>query len=250
MYSKTGFGRKKQSRQWIAGLLCAAMLFEGSGMQVLAQTQPAGSVETEMAEVLEVSEEGTSGTDDGTDDGEEVVESGVYRGMDWKINSAGEMTISGNYDETAGGRFWGTNLDVVSVKVTATNVKSTNYWFLSFISLERADFSEFDTSQVTTMDEMFADCRSLISLDLSGFDMSLVESADWFLGENLENINTPKNLAIDIALPVAHEDSAGNIYMYLPKNNEESISLGKSDECAAKGTYKGMDCGMFKATEY
>ena len=47
--------------------------------------------------------------------------------------------------------------------------------FSDLSNIKKIDFSNFDTSHVTTMFLMFGNCISLISLDLSGFNTSLVK---------------------------------------------------------------------------
>ena len=46
-------------------------------------------------------------------------------------------------------------------------------------SLESLDLSGWDTSNVTDMSYMFSNCQYLESLDLSGWDISNVEDVHW-----------------------------------------------------------------------
>ena len=55
----------------------------------------------------------------------------------------------------------------------------TAYWFYSCNKLTDADFTNLDTSAVTSMGYMFKDCSSLTSLDLSSFDTSAVTDMDY-----------------------------------------------------------------------
>ena len=52
--------------------------------------------------------------------------------------------------------------------------KSCDYMFSELSNLTSIDFTNFDTSDVTNMDNMFYNCQNLTSLDLSGFDTSKV----------------------------------------------------------------------------
>ncbi|MBO5138329.1 MAG: BspA family leucine-rich repeat surface protein [Bacilli bacterium] len=52
--------------------------------------------------------------------------------------------------------------------------EDSSYLFHNFSALKEIDFSNFDTSNVTTMYSMFYNCRSLTSLDVSNFDTSKV----------------------------------------------------------------------------
>ena len=66
-----------------------------------------------------------------------------------------------------------TSIKAVSFKDVVKPV-STAYWFYSCRNLTNVDFTNLDTSAVTSMDSMFKDCSSLTSLDLSSFDTSAV----------------------------------------------------------------------------
>lgn len=63
--------------------------------------------------------------------------------------------------------------------------------FAECVSLTSIDLSGFDTSNVTTMQEMFSNCLNLVELDLSGFDTSKVTTMrDMFFNcENLVELN-------------------------------------------------------------
>ena len=75
----------------------------------------------------------------------------------------------------------------------------TNLWdmFYGCDSLESINFSNFNTSLVTDMMSMFYGCRSLKSIDLSSFDTSRVTDMGWMfsfssslVSLNLSNFNT------------------------------------------------------------
>ena len=57
-----------------------------------------------------------------------------------------------------------------------SNVTSTNRMFYNCRALTSLDLSSFDTSNATSMSFMFYNCRALTSLDLSSFDTSNVTS--------------------------------------------------------------------------
>ena len=54
------------------------------------------------------------------------------------------------------------------------NINFTEYMFSKCSDIYEIDFSNFDTSEVTNMNQMFFKCSSLSSLNLSNFDTSLV----------------------------------------------------------------------------
>ena len=66
-----------------------------------------------------------------------------------------------------------TSIKAVSFKDVVKPV-STAYWFYDCDKLTDADFTNLDTSAVTSMGSMFKDCSSLTSLDVSSFDTSAV----------------------------------------------------------------------------
>ena len=67
------------------------------------------------------------------------------------------------------------SIKVVSFKDVIKPV-STAYWFYKCKNLTSVDFTNFDTSAVTSMHSMFNGCSSLTSLDLSSFNTSAVTS--------------------------------------------------------------------------
>ena len=130
---------------------------------------------------------------DGTDvkvmaDTEGTIGSGKWLGMDWSIDKDGRLIIEGEFDDEeyrewidSDERFssapeWNHSYSesITSVKVTASGVKDTQYWFSGCWNIKSIDLSEFDTSQVTNMAYMFSKCVDLTDLDVSKFDTSQV----------------------------------------------------------------------------
>ena len=70
-----------------------------------------------------------------------------------------------------------TSIKAVSFKDVVKPV-STAYWFYSCNKLTDADFTNLDTSAVTSMFHMFSYCSSLTSLDVSSFNTLAVTSMD------------------------------------------------------------------------
>ena len=70
-------------------------------------------------------------------------------------------------------------------------IGSANYLMSSLYQLKSVEFFNFDTSDVTSMQEMFCDCGRLKSLDLSSFDTSNVTSmyCMFFDCNSLESLN-------------------------------------------------------------
>ena len=67
------------------------------------------------------------------------------------------------------------SIKAVSFKAAVKPV-STAYWFYKCKNLTSVDFTNFDTSAVTSMRHMFNSCSSLTSLDVSSFDTKTVTS--------------------------------------------------------------------------
>ena len=59
------------------------------------------------------------------------------------------------------------------------NIKSCKNMFSGLSNLIDINFTNFDTSEVTEMEEMFRDCSSLTSLDLSNFNTNLVSKMSY-----------------------------------------------------------------------
>ena len=68
--------------------------------------------------------------------------------------------------------YGGTELDIT--RLDTSNATSMYDMFYNCLSLTSLDVTNFNTSNVTTMTYMFYNCRSLTSLDLSNFDTSNV----------------------------------------------------------------------------
>ena len=117
----------------------------------------------------------TAQADEGND-----VDSGVWGTCAWTLDASGTMRVEageGGYSYHAP---WKGN-DAVKAIIFASGVRLPNdctYLFSSCSSLTSLDLSGCDTSQVTSMHQMFLGCSSLTSLDLSGWDTSQVTSME------------------------------------------------------------------------
>lgn len=68
----------------------------------------------------------------------------------------------------------GTELDNEIANLDTSNITNMNDMFYQCRSLTNLDLSNFDTSKVTSMNQMFSYCSKLTSLDVSNFDTSSV----------------------------------------------------------------------------
>jgi surface protein len=122
--------------------------------------------------------------------------------------SRGGMDV-GPFTETAE-RWGGHAADITTVVFhssfsSCTSLTSTGNWFSGCVNLTTITRLEnLNTSNVTNMYKMFADCSSLKSLNVSGFDTSNVTDMDWMFAGcsslkslDLSNFDTSKlwNLA-------------------------------------------------------
>lgn len=94
--------------------------------------------------------------------------------------------------------FGGKNLDFIN-KLDTSKVTDMNNMFSQCQTLETVDLSNFDTSNVMNMGNMFYNCRNLTELDVSNFDTSKVTNmSNMFYNLialetlNLSNFNTNK----------------------------------------------------------
>ena len=134
------------------------------------QTVSANSQEISVsADTVEISD--TSDLDaDAT-----IVYSGKDGDLDWSIDSNGLLTISGTGDYTMTLPQWYEYKDTIkSAVVRVGGITKTSYMFYGCSNMISINLSEFDTSNVLSMQYMFSDCSGLTSLDLSGFNTSRV----------------------------------------------------------------------------
>ena len=82
-----------------------------------------------------------------------------------------ELNYQNNYQSVFSSIAENLKTVIVVDRVSFTN---TSYMFNSCLSLTNLDLSNFDTSNVTGMNNMFGGCSSLTTLDVSNFDTSNV----------------------------------------------------------------------------
>lgn len=102
---------------------------------------------------------------------------GEYEDIIWSIDTNGELLIegTGNFSTNTDRAQWLDYKDLIlSAKVKVTGMTNASHMFEGCGNLISVDFSEFDTSNISSINSMFKDCSSLIDLDLSGFNTSNV----------------------------------------------------------------------------
>ena len=96
----------------------------------------------------------------------------------------GNGGVIANYDSSYLFRGFSKLTEIENLNLLDTSQATSVYdMFINCINLTNLDVSKFDTSQVTNMGSMFSDCSSLTSLDVSNFDTSQVTTMTWMFAE-------------------------------------------------------------------
>ena len=121
--------------------------------------------------------------------------------------------------------------EITRIRLTGEDIEEDDYWDGGIWENERRDITSVTLEEgvIFPADSryMFADMENMTSLDLSKADVSgIVSAQDMFkMCHSLQEIQTPKGLAIDVLLPGAYQDENGNVYFELPKGQETSMTL-------------------------
>jgi len=152
----------------------------------------------------------------------------------------------GNYGSTQIGPssyaspLWSNRNDLKSITF-GNNVKlpSNSNYLLGGTSFKSVSFEDMDTSHVTNMSSMFNGCESLATLDLSNIDMANVSNATNMLTgcTKMSLLNTPKNVKVDVNIPVTLYGTDGTGYQYLPKESTESVLLERRENTTWQEDY-------------
>lgn len=103
------------------------------------------------------------------------IASGFVKGIRWRIDSEGRLTVSGSGDFSSSSDLdrapWFPYADKIkSASVDVTGMTDASFMFFGCSNMSSVDLSRFDTDSVTNMESIFADCGALTGLDLSRFD--------------------------------------------------------------------------------
>ncbi len=140
-------------------------------------------------------------------DNEDVIASGSYENITWKIEKNGKLTVigTGDFSDSNGysrAPWYDSREYITSAEINVTgmtdasamlyhcenltsvdvscfdtkNVTDMSQMLKGCGKLSNVDVSKFDTANVTNMEGMFANCDSLESLDVSGFHTEKVTS--------------------------------------------------------------------------
>ncbi len=125
----------------------------------------------------------------------EVRLSGEYAGVKWQVTTDGILLLSGEDLTAEDSNFRGAPWqdEYVDAKAAYVNVKNMHSMSVLFRNnaLLYVDLSDQDTSQVTDMSALFANCKSLEKIDFGDFDTSNVEDMSGMFAycEKLENVD-------------------------------------------------------------
>ena len=141
------------------------------------------------------------------------IASGTYGNITWVIDAEGCLTIqgTGEYSDDWSAPWRNYRNNIKTAKVNVTGIQHISSMFSYAENLVSVDLSGLDISQVTNMEYMFSGCSSLTELDLSNFNAEQVRYAySMFDGcKNLRKIKTPCNLQEFVK---DSEDEDGIIY--------------------------------------
>lgn len=125
------------------------------------------------------------------------IASGIEGGITWIIDKNGKLTVSGKGDVTNYWPWGEYNEQIISAEINVTEMTNTSGMFAGCKNLTSVDLSGFHTENVTNTSSMFSECSSLINLDLSNFHTeNVTEMGSMFIGcynlteLDLSNFNT------------------------------------------------------------
>lgn len=128
---------------------------------------------------------------------------GTYENVIWVIDKVGKLTISGTGEfaaisnrcdceesEQVNILDWAKYSEqVLSAEVNLSGCKDASFLFKDMTNLVSVNLCNFDTSNVTNMEDMFCGCESLKEIDLSGFKTSKVTN----MKKSFADVNLLKN---------------------------------------------------------
>ncbi len=150
---------------------------------------------------------------------------GTWGSVSWEWNSeTSTITLQGGNAGTVAAAPWKTYTNVQSIVVEDTVVLQANAanLFQNLKSLTYIDTLSFDTSQVTTLDFLFADSDSLEVLNLNGWNTSNVTS----INRTFHNMTSLVELDISSWNMTNVRNSSANSWFIFEARNLRTIHLG------------------------
>ena len=135
-----------------------------------------------------------------------------------------------------------TSIKAVSFKDVVKPV-STAYWFYACNKLTDADFTNLDTSAVTSMFRMFSYCSSLTSLDVSSFNTSAVTNMHYMF-QNCRSLTSLDLSSFDTSAVTSMD------YMFCQCSSLKSLDVSSFDTSAVTGMWSMFkDCSSLTSLD-
>ena len=200
---------KRFMKKIFAGVTVALMFISSAGISNQLVNAEEMQQEQDTIEQVEVNQTEAGAEFIDQDKSEEsmgdptIVDQGTDGGVTWSLDDDGflNVNITGDLSYVPGpigdtGYFnywpWYEYRDsITTVKASGTGFVYAQYMFYDLEKAESIDVSNLDTSNVTSLHNMFNRCKALSSLDLSGFETSNVTDMSWMFNhcEGLQSVN-------------------------------------------------------------
>lgn len=108
------------------------------------------------------------------------IASGTDGSLNWVIDAAGKLTVTGSGDRTGPNFAWSAySSQITSAEINVTNMTNASYFFSGCENMTSVDLSGFTTGNLTDTHGMFQNCSNLTSLNLSGFNTGNVTNMQY-----------------------------------------------------------------------
>ena len=186
----------------IGGLLCSSCYAHAETTEyTVSQNDTVAITEEESASISEDALKAAEDIETAYESADTKYE-GVSGDLHWKIDTEGNLTISGegDYEQPEWNQkrndWWKYRYEIRTATVNVTGITSTASMFADCGYLTKVDLSGLDTGKVTTMKGMFQNCSRLKSLDLSSLDtgsvtdmMNMFQKCIWLSEIDLSGLN-------------------------------------------------------------
>ncbi len=129
-------------------------------------------------------------------DNEDVIASGSYENITWKIEKNGKLTVigTGDFSDSNGysrAPWYDSREYITSAEINVTDMTDASAMLYHCENLTSVDVSCFDTKNVTDMSQMFKGCGKLSNVDVSKFDTANVTNMEGMFAncDSLESLD-------------------------------------------------------------
>ena len=160
----------------------------------------------------------------------------TVEGIDWALCNYPKVAIESLREAFGNGIDYRSYRTIILSKLDTSNVTDMRYMFADCVSLTSLDVTNFKTSNVTDMRGMFINCFNLTSLDVSKFDTRKVT--------NMENMFHGCKKLTSLDLSKFNTSNVTNMYsMFAYCTNLRTLDLSNFD--TSKAYSKGKAYSMF-----